>query len=241
MKMVLMFFLLFLTSCSNYIAQKHRQFDQYEQFKNNKDSFWGDDLPFYNQHSRLNRRGISTSNRKVLPPSVKRQYRPQKHTQTQKRYKASDLKDNNYDGGLWAEASGPNRGFLFTKRISIKNGDVVLVQIQKRLQEKINATLARKFSKANKKTTTSKEKKEVPISNNSSTTGEDDKIFDVISSVVIDEINNKHLILRGVKEVFYKNKKRFIELAAMADRNNIESDGSLPSNKIIENRIKVLR
>ena len=55
------------------------------------------------------------------------------------------------------------------------------------------------------------------------------------------KINKDHLLLRGRKNVLYKNRKRVVEIQALISRRDIASDDTLLSNRIIENNISVIR
>ena len=57
----------------------------------------------------------------------------------------------------------------------------------------------------------------------------------------MDQVNNNHLVVKGEKEILFRNKKRLVEVQALVNRQHVEPDGSLASNKIIENQIQVVR
>jgi flagellar L-ring protein precursor FlgH len=70
---------------------------------------------------------------------------------------------------------------------------------------------------------------------------ESGKVYDRVSSVIVEEINQDHLLLRGRKSVLYKNRKRMIEIQALVSRKDVLEDDTVVSDSVIENNITVLR
>jgi flagellar basal body L-ring protein FlgH len=71
------------------------------------------------------------------------------------------------------------------------------------------------------------------------TDGED--IKDKISSVVVEEINREHLLIKGRKNVLYKNRKRMVEVQALVSRKDISDDDVLNSDTILETSVSVVK
>ena len=235
-----LFTLLWLVSCSSYVQRFHQQFDRYE------DSFrYGqtDELALYKKNKRSAYSKVTTANQRFISPPIKRHYRSQEDVR--KRYKAEDFNDNNSDGSLWVNATNNNRRFLFNQTIQFKRGDIILIQVQGKLKNEITSELKRAFSTP-RITNAAPSRPAVTTTPPTSkiTRGvseKDNKIFDVVSSIVVDEINQTHLLIRGRKQILFKNRKRFIEIQALVSRSDIDIDGSLTSNRIIENQIKIIR
>ena len=240
MKIVIGILLVFSCSCAHYVKKVHKYFDQHEKKPKR--------YSLYEKYRDKSIGKVTTGNKDFLSPGVKRYYRPKKDVvkkkDSRKRYTASDFNDNRSDGSIWLASSGRNREFLFTKNVNVRNGDIVLIQVQQKLKRDIASELKREFPlpiiTPNKKTEPSKleptkkvEAKKLEF--------DDNKIFDVISSIVIDEVNNNHLIVKGEKEILFRNKKRLVEIQGLVNRQHIEPDGSLASGKIIETQVQVVR
>ena len=67
------------------------------------------------------------------------------------------------------------------------------------------------------------------------------RVYDRISSVVIEEIDEHHLLIRGRKDVLYKNRKRLIELQALIPKRDLNDNNTINSDSILEQTITVLR
>ena len=246
-----------LTSCSSYMNTIYKDFEQQE--RNNSevdvqtDSFDQFRNPKRRTSTQYNKvdRTVTTGNEKVLYPTVKRQYKDEK--QTAKRYTASDLTDNGNDGSLWA-GSDPN-AFLFSNNKNKNSGDIVQIDVLPRLKNEITMELKRAFpdnpyetktpgagaeAKAADATkpptpTTDKvaEKKEAADSDSSAQ--------DKISGVVVEEINREHLLIKGRKNVLFKNRKRMVEIQALVSRKDINENNSISSDSILESNISIVR
>jgi len=254
MKTILLVSLMFFTSCASYINRVHKQLDREEMkqrrypptargaYRNSKNP----NFDLYRNGGRElvndNRRKKTTSaNRKYAPPSTKRLYRPVQAVK--KRYTADDLTDNGNQASLWAS----NDDQLFQKLEQKRNGDIILIEVAGRLKNEITMELKRAFPdppKRKKKKDTKagapgEEKKEEAAAAPAPAAG--NKVHDKISSVVIEEINNDHLLLRGRKNLLYKNRKRLIEIQALISRKDISDDDSILSDNILESTVNVLR
>lgn len=64
---------------------------------------------------------------------------------------------------------------------------------------------------------------------------------DKISSVVVEEINREHLLIKGRKNVLFKNRKRMVEVQALVSRKDITDNDSVSSDSIIESNVTVVR
>ncbi|MBT6326822.1 MAG: hypothetical protein HOJ35_12710, partial [Bdellovibrionales bacterium] len=66
-------------------------------------------------------------------------------------------------------------------------------------------------------------------------------VFDRISSVIVEEINKDHILLRGKKSILFRNRKRQIEIQALIARQDISLNNAVNSDKIIESSIEIMR
>lgn len=241
-------FCLLCTSCANYISQMHREFDRAD---GEPAPVARDKFALYRQGSKNNGPApmLNSANNPYIAPNIKRQYEPQ--DQPKKRFKANDLSDNSNDGSLWSGAEGKNN-FLFTENKDKSNGDIILLKVAGKLKNEITAELKRAFPSPIEKKKDEGDKKEAapgkePASakndseEDSDVDASGDKIYDRVSSVVVEEINQDHLLLRGRKNVLYKNRKRVVEIQALVSRRDILDDDTIHSNKILESQVSVLR
>lgn len=253
--------LVLLTSCSTYMNSIYRDFEQQE--RNNSEIDVADGFEQYRHPKRrtsseYNRvdRTVTTANAKMVAPSVKRQYKAEK--EAVKRYTASDLTDNGNDGSLWA-GSDPN-AFLFSNNKNKNSGDIVQISVLPRLKNEITMELKKAFPdnpfekragsdksadakdpKAPGATAESPatDKKEVAAAPPESTMSEGAQ--DKISGVVVEEINREHLLIKGRKNVLFKNRKRMVEIQALVSRKDIGENDIVSSDAILESNVTVVR
>ncbi|TNF27314.1 MAG: hypothetical protein EP319_11840, partial [Deltaproteobacteria bacterium] len=244
-----------LSSCASYIDRVHRQLDQ-EEMKERRFAPQGayqgqrnSNFDLYRQGGRQfvsdrSRPQVSSSNQKFAPPSTKRLYRPVETAK--KRYTAQDLTDNGNQASLWAQDDSQ----LFQRIEKKRNGDIILIEVAGRLKNEITMELKRAFPDPpkrkkkddDKKAEGGEEKKETAAA--AAPTDEvpaGNKVHDKISSVIIEEINEDHVLLRGRKHLLYKNRKRLIEIQALVSRKDISDDDSIISDNILESTVNILR
>ena len=248
------------TSCSSYVNSIYRDFEQQERQNSEVDVPSSDSFDQYRHPKRrtsseYNRvdKTITTANANMVAPMVKRQYKAEK--EAVKRYTASDLTDNGNDGSLWA-GSDPN-AFLFSNSKTKNSGDIVQINVLPRLKNEISMELKKAFpdnpyeAKQNPDAKAAdgksvdgaaatpapapKEKKEAVA--DSAADGAQDKI----SGVVVEEINRDHLLIKGRKNVLFKNRKRMIEVQALVSRKDIGENDTISSDAILESNVSVVR
>lgn len=247
----LIFLSFFLTSCAGYVANVHRELDREMADQNGRSSDDGFDqfrrpkklIPPAQQMRPQGRE----SNRQSFAPRTKRQYRPlseQRESRSPRRVTASDLVDNNPSQSLWVNNNESLD--LFTNNNSLKQGDIVLVNVYKKLKNEITLELKRAFPTP----PTKKKDSEGGDEDNAETEREpaDDemaenetKVYDRISTVIVEEVNKDHVLLRGRKNLLYKNRKRLVEVQALVARRDLSDTDTIDSNDIIESSISVLR
>jgi len=244
----LFFLTLFLnfSSCANYINQMHKEFDRVDDVREPPRQSRNDQFNMYRKHQngRIKRK-VNSINNPYVAPATKRQYTSS--TNIRKRYKANDLIDHQNGGSLWGSPAQSNDNYLFTSNNHKSNGDIILIKVEEEMKKEITAELKRAFPsptmaphlKKNPKATQAAGP--TPASNGDEENEKAEVVYDRISSVVVEEINKDHLLLRGRKNVLYKNRKRVVEIQALISRRDIASDDTLLSNRIIENNISVIR
>jgi flagellar basal body L-ring protein FlgH len=246
--------LVFLASCSTYMDTIYKDFEQQDRQNSDidvaSDNFEQYRHPKRRTSSEYNRvdRTVTTGNEKTLAPNIKRQYKAEK--EAVKRYTASDLTDVGTDGSLWA-GSDPN-AFLFSNNKSKNAGDIVQITVLSRLKNDITMELKKSFpdnpydtrasadsgkpadpkAASTEKPAAEKKEGEVP-----SVDGAQDKI----SGVVVEEINREHLLIKGRKNVLFKNRKRMVEVQALVSRKDIGENDTISSDAILESNVSVVR
>lgn len=249
--------LILLTSCGSFVDNMYRdldhqervaadaeqdnagypdQFDQYRKNTKRKTS------AVYNKPGR-NRGEVSTNTQKMVNPDVKRQYQDERVAL--KRTTASDLTDTGNDGSLWG--GGDANAFLFSTSKSKSSGDIIQIDVLAKLRNEITLELKRAFPEnpydtaAKAATATATPATVTPAAPGAAPatteTGETDKI----SSVVVEEINREHLLIKGRKNVLFKNRKRMVEVQALVSRKDITDNDSVSSDAILESNVTVVR
>ncbi len=241
-----------LSSCSSYVNRWHSEIDREQARRGGgyrKGPKSGNEFDLYRNKPvgqkfsniapiKEPTQGIhSTAYRNKVMPSTKRDYAPRT------RYKSNDLYDNGNEGSLWSGAGQEN--YLFSRNNAKKHGDIVAIEVQSKLKKEITLELARAFPtmakpKKDKKDNAKAAAPEAP-KNEEKEADDPNKIHDRISSVVIEEINQDHLLLRGRKDVLYKKKRRLVEIQALISRRDVSDEDSVMSNSVLESTVSVLR
>ncbi len=215
--------------------------DQFDQFRKNTKRKTSS---VYNKPGR-NRGEVSTNNQKLVSPEVKRQYQDERVAL--KRTTASDLTDNGSDGSLWS-GTDPN-AFLFSTSKSKTSGDIIQINVNTKLRNEITLELKKAFPENpyEIKAKAEGEKKTdgapaTPAPATAAAPAEaEGGAQDRISGVVVEEINREHLLIKGRKNVLYKNRKRMVEVQALVSRKDITDDDAVSSDSILESNVSVVR
>lgn len=240
---IISFYLLssLLTSCSSYIQGIHNQISseerqqkmaRYNQYNTNQRNYRGN----INNPVTLNS-VPNTNNTRNLPPAINQQY----ESKGTRRYSAEDLKDNSNSGSLW---SGKNsESYLFVTNNVKRVGDYVIIEVMSKMKGDITTELKRNFppppskDKSEKKSDDDKKDEEDIAANSDGKS----KVYDKISTQVVEEINKDYLLLRGRKEVIFRKIKRYIQVQAVVAAKDIRDNDSVSSEKLLEPKINVLR
>lgn len=251
MKFILSALILFnFIACSSYVNRIHSQiareeghskaprrgYDPYAKYRNNRYNRAHDKRPINNP---VTLGGYAnTANTRNMAPSNQRQY------QNRGRVRADDLKDNSGNGSLWSSKN--SESYLFVTNNIKKKGDIVVIEVMAKLKETIQEELKRTFPEKKKKKSSKdgegSEEKEEPApaatANNANPAGE---VYDKISTQVVEQINKDYLLVRGRKEVLFKDYKRFIEVQGLVPKKYINDNDSVDSDSILEPKVTVLR
>lgn len=240
---------LLTTSCASYVQSLHQKIDQEERVKRMRQTRQHQRYQ-QNRNARYNRNGmrnpvtlsnVNTASHSNYAPSQNFNY-----PQIQKRrVKVNDLKDNADDGSLWSGKNSEN--FLFVTNNLKKVGDIVIVEVMKDFKDQIQDELKRRFpdppKKKSKKKKDKDEKKEEAKEETVADTGSNnpDKVYDKISTSVVERINQDYLLIRGKKEVLFKKVKRVIEVQTVVSQKDINSKDIITSPKLLEPKVNIIR
>lgn len=238
-----------LSSCSSYMNNLYRDFEEQDKVNNEVDVA-SDTFDQFRRHKRRTSteynkidKTVTSSNTKSISPSVKRQYKDEK--EVNKRYTARDLTDNGSDGSLWA-GSDPN-AFLFSNTKTKTTGDIVQINVLGKLKNEITLELKKAFpdnpyelransEKGDGKGAPTADKKDAATADAGADGGQDK-----ISGIVVEEINREHLLIKGRKNVLYKNRKRMVEVQALVSRKDVGDNDIVNSDSILESSIAIIK
>ncbi|MFG1482474.1 flagellar basal body L-ring protein FlgH [Halobacteriovorax sp. HFRX-2_2] len=247
---------LLTTSCANYINKMYNELDgvnqrELEQKRANVDNTFDQ---YRNSYGDRRQTSANTPN---MAPQVQRRYnnnqlsQRQQQQQQPKRVTANNFHDHGNTGSLWA--GNGNENYLFTKNKWKRNGDIILVNVQTRLKNDITMELKRAFppmptlAGQNPESTTAATtpgQAQTPAgagAEEGEDTSASNKVHDKISGVIVEEISRDHLLVRGQKNVLFKNRKHLVELQALISRKDINEDDTIDSTKFLESSVTVLR
>ena len=250
MKIATLLFALLLSSCSNYVNSIHRQIDReergssrtagnkspessdYQRYKN-KWNTQGDKRPIENPLTYSLGRPSGR-----VEPTVKRDYKPQ-------RYRASDFRDNDDSGSLWANQG--SSASLFTYQNDKRVGDMVIINVLENLRNQISNELKSHFPDKKKPSDgknadpRTAQAQATAAATNNTDSDMDMKVYDKVSGTVIEELSKDYILLRGRKEVIYKKEKRSIEIQALVSRKDIMENDYVNSDRLLESKVFILR
>jgi flagellar basal body L-ring protein FlgH len=243
---------LLFTSCAGYINSIHRDLDRQEYARKTKARQGRDHFDRFRKGAPKRNIQMPTANRyssrsrRFVEPTIKRKYRPA--SEAKKRMKANDLNDQGNYSSLWAGNGKEN--FLFTYDEQRKSGDIVMINVLSRLKNEITLELKKAFPappRPTKKPASEEEKgdgkkktaKAAPAKPKEE--GEKDEVYDRITGVVVEKINNQHMLVRGRKHLLFRNRKRLVEVQALVSERDITNQDAIDSDKILESTVNVIR
>lgn len=244
---VTLFFAFTLTlssGCSSYVDRVHQQIDR--EYREQRGISPNQNLPStdLSREQRQANRALSTQDSRYQPPSVQRQYgstnNDDQRTNQSGRTRAEDLRDNQNQGSLWAGSDNQ----LFVQDRSRTSGDIILINVMDRLKSEISLELRRAFPPPRRRQQNENNEEEGGEQQAERDVAQDEaenRIHDRISSVIIEKVSRDHVVLRGRKNVLYRNSKRLVEIQALVSMRDIKDDDTINSSEIIESQISILR
>jgi len=257
--LLLIFSANFLFGCANYINSIHKQIDREEKLKQDNRAQAIDPYSIYRESS-LVKRGdkrpinnpTSYTQQTNIAPNINRNY---DNSQVRGRFRAKDLVDNDNSTSLWA---GDGRdSFLYTQSDKKQVGDIIVLNVLEKFKNDISNELKRVFPPAKKITkpddknaaaaTTpaqpaagEENKDQVQLEGNDSN-ARGAKIYDKISTQVVEEVSGDYVLIKGKKEVLFRDQKHLLEIQALVSRKDIFDGDKVESDKVLESRIFVIR
>ncbi|MGB0452794.1 MAG: flagellar basal body L-ring protein FlgH [Bacteriovoracaceae bacterium] len=253
MKGLLLTALLFsLSSCGSYIKQMHSDFDRADgrTAKASKRSKPIDDQFDFIRQRRMAGMPKTSRNTPVVMPSQKRVYN-KAQAAPKKRYKVDDLTDNGPAASLWG--ANKSSSYLFSVDTIINSGDIVVINVQADLKNEITRELVRSFPRAQPKRRKKKKNDKAKTADNPAPASvkadadpeaqevSSNKVYDRVSSIVMEEINDDHILVKGRKYLLFRGKRRVVEVQALVGRVDINDSKSVNSDKLLEKTIRVVR
>ncbi len=259
MKILISLLTLTFFSCSNYVKNMHKQISNQEQgIDDNRGGAPGGKQLNYYRTKDFDKKPVqdpitySITPNNDLKPGVKRDYRTYK-----KRHTVNDIADNSPAPSLWANYT--NTANLFTTNKRKNQGDIVVLAVNKNMKEDISRELRKAFPKtplppimstkgpASQNTDQAKEAQAAAAAAaGPPKKKEEDKeeaviIFDRVSTRVSEEVGQDYVLLKGRKEVYFRNKKRLVELHALAKRGSINASDEIMSDQVTESKVFIIR
>jgi len=256
MKIYLLAIFFILSGCAHYIQSVHRQIDRDEGFidpnKKSNDPYQlyrdqgfksrqADARPIQDPRT-MQESGIRRNNQSDILPTVQRNYKPQNYRHTSK-----DFIDNDSNGSLWASNSA---GSLYGAESTKRPGDIVIINVLDNLRSQISNELKRAFpvtKKSSKPDGASASSSAPPTPGASAPSGSaadtelETKVYDKISGIIVEEVSEEYVLVKGKKEVIFRKEKRYIEIQALVSRRDIQDNDTISSDKVLESRVNILR
>lgn len=178
----------------------------------------------------------------------------------QKRFNVADFVDTDPSGSLWNNYDDSSSFFATSN--SRRVGDIVVIDVLESMKNSISKELRKTFPlpsilQSNSIVNTLNEENEEsgegqenrsPASAPAAATDEKKEdnevveiVYDKISSRVSYEPNKDHVLLKGRKEVYFRNKKRLVEVHALVKKSDIDSNDHIKSDQFIESKVFILQ
>lgn len=171
------------------------------------------------------------------------------------RMKAEDFKDNGNQASLWA-GKGKSR-YLYSNVKSKDIGDIIVINVFESLKNRISNELKRNFGVPQPVATQPKvaaapaaegakpETAKEPEAKTPDGVDKDleatNKVYDKISGLIVEEVNQDYLLVKGKKEVIFQKRSHEIGVQALVSRDDITENNEIPSDKMLETQVLVLR
>lgn len=268
MKLVILSCLFILSSCANYINQLHRQIDTNK--KEPSRAVTQDLTPEEKKDMNKIRSPFEdpfyyASYYKGKPIKLKQDLRPINDPKSmtssgqpeyRKRYKANDFTDSGNDASLWS-GKGKSR-YLFSDAKSKEIGDIIVINVFESLKNSISSELKKNFgvppapkpvvaaadpAKSDPANPEAAEKKDPEVKEDSEDKdlAATNKVYDKISGLIVEEVNQDYLLVKGKKEVIFQKKSHEVGVQALVSRDDITENNEIPSDKMLETQVLILR
>jgi flagellar basal body L-ring protein FlgH len=171
-------------------------------------------------------------------------YQPQVNEAPKKgRTKVNDLIDNSKTPSLWSSYYSTSN--LFSTNVRKQTGDIVIINVNKNLKEDISRELRKSFP-LNTRALAGTPAPQVAGQPPTNKKQEEDKedaviVFDRVSSKIAEEIGGDYFLLKGRKEVYFRNKKRMVEVHALTKRFEIDANSEVMSDRVTETKVYILQ
>lgn len=175
-----------------------------------------------------------------------------------KRFNTSDFVDSDPSGSLWSHYDDTSS--FFATANSRKQGDIVVINVLESMKNSISQELRKSFPLApifqSNSIVNALNEEKTPAAEGSgdrapaSTANEVEKkedtevaeiVYDKISSRVANEISKDHVLLKGRKEVYFRNKKRLVEIHGLVKKSDIDPSDQIKSDQLIESKIFIIQ
>jgi flagellar L-ring protein precursor FlgH len=266
MKKLLVQFLLFsvVASCSGFVNKVHQQISMEESGEAPKDTAPGSSNPYPDQaYGKLKTKGkdklpIKDPISFTLSGDENQSQINQTPLQVKKRFNVADFVDSDPSGSLWSDYDDTSS--FFATANSRKSGDIVVINILESMKNSISKELRKSFPLApifqsnsivnalNEEEKPADDK--TPATERAPASATEEKkedtevaeiVYDKISSRVAHEVSKEHVLLKGRKEVYFRNKKRLIEIHGLVKKSDIDPTDSIKSDQLIESKIFIIQ
>ncbi len=137
--------------------------------------------------------------------------------------------------------------YLFTNATERKLGDIIIIDVYGKLRNEIGTELKLDAKAQGLEEAGDKKEGETPAEKPAEAaaeevaSGSDDKPSDQISTVVEEEVNQTHLLLKGKKTVVFKGTKKVLEINALVAKKDIQPNDRVNSKNLMETTVTVIR
>lgn len=178
--------------------------------------------------------------------------------QVKKRFNTSDFVDSDPSGSLWADYDDTSS--FFATANSRKVGDIVVINVLESMKNSITKELRKSFPLApifqsnsivsalneeNSKDVASTDARAPASATESAEKKEDNEVaeivYDKISARVSNEASKEHVLIKGRKEVYFRNKKRLVEIHGLVKKSDIDPTDQIKSDQLIESKVIIIQ
>lgn len=260
------FALIMSTSCTSFVDKVHQQISMEETGEAPRDMPSGSGNPYPDQaYGKLKTKGkdklaIKDPISFTLSGEDTNPHIQQTPLQVKKRFNVADFVDSDPSGSLWSHYDDTSS--FFATANSRKVGDIVVINILESMKNSISKELRKSFPLApifqsnsivnalNEESNTTEGSTDGAAQRAPATAATEEKkedtevaeiVYDKISSRVSHEASKDHILLKGRKEVYFRNKKRLIEIHGLVKKTDIDPTDAIKSDQLIESKIFIIQ